>query len=517
LCFLYSKFQSNVYRYQQLKKLWKKVRFPMVKLLYFCLGMISLVANAEDIHVNTVNDTSANDGFCSLREAIESANTNDVVWPSIGECVAGDGADIVHLPEGNFLVDNHSNLPFVTENLSIQGVSSDTTVIDANFTNDSFTGGLLTVNISGVGDFTLSDLAIVNTWKGKIAMNLISRRDTPQFQDQDTFKIIRCKFSGHGGSRVIAATAATKLSIVNSTFDDNHMSSDIGGMISVSNGANVFIQSSTFSNNSATQGGAIHIKGALFNGLGVITSVHLLASTFNANSSEAHGGAIYADEFSFLSAINSTISGNIADSNENDVGNGGGIYVSNNASALLKSTILAGNQDQSPSPLLRHADLSLNNNSVLVQTGGFNFLGSTAGTLGRFPLSPNISTPNEFNDIAGFSLAPFDPLLMPLADNGGRTLTMLPILSEMQRSPVIDLGVCISGFTFDQRLDINLEESFPETAVFDLVDTGTQGPRACDAGAVELKPEDVDFSISDLDSFCFPIVGSNNKALLTCL
>jgi hypothetical protein len=61
-----------------------------------------------------------------------------------------------------------------------------------------------------------------------------------------------------------------------------------------------------------------------------------------------------------------------------------------------------------------------------------------------------------------------DPKLGPLADNGGPTLTHLPLPG----SPLIDGGQCIVGLTTDQR--------------------GVARPQggACDVGAVEVRPED---------------------------
>jgi hypothetical protein len=87
-------------------------------------------------------------------------------------------------------------------------------------------------------------------------------------------------------------------------------------------------------------------------------------------------------------------------------------------------------------------------------------------------------SPNAQNDWVGSVAAPLDPQLQPLADNGGPTLTHMPVLSPF--SPVIDAGSCPAATT-DQRgwfdPDTNLR-IFDEPTVANLAN-------GCDVGAVE--------------------------------
>ena len=56
-----------------------------------CIG-----AQAATITVNNVTDTVADDGVCTLREAIIAANTNTASGASSGECVNGtSGFDFI--------------------------------------------------------------------------------------------------------------------------------------------------------------------------------------------------------------------------------------------------------------------------------------------------------------------------------------------------------------------------------------------------------------------------------------
>ena len=57
---------------------------------------LTVLSEANTLTVNTAADTTANDGFCSLREAITSANTHSASGASAGECVTGvNGTDLI--------------------------------------------------------------------------------------------------------------------------------------------------------------------------------------------------------------------------------------------------------------------------------------------------------------------------------------------------------------------------------------------------------------------------------------
>ena len=61
------------------------------------LGALSpLYAEANTITVDTVNDDTASNGNCTLREATMAANTDTAV----DGCSAGSGADEIQLPAG---------------------------------------------------------------------------------------------------------------------------------------------------------------------------------------------------------------------------------------------------------------------------------------------------------------------------------------------------------------------------------------------------------------------------------
>ena len=88
------------------------------------------------ITVNTTADTVANDGFCSLREAIIAANTNTASGALAGECAAGQaGQDTIQFSIGSgtpSIAVTGSPLPTITEPVQIPGNTGGATRIELN-------------------------------------------------------------------------------------------------------------------------------------------------------------------------------------------------------------------------------------------------------------------------------------------------------------------------------------------------------------------------------------------------
>lgn len=161
---------------------------------------------------------------------------------------------------------------------------------------------------------------------------------------------------------------------------------------------------------------------------------------------------------------NVTVSGNRADVNEDDTGDGGGIY--STGSVYLYNNILAENSDGSSQFV--HPDCSFDTFlSGALGAAQYNLVGDDTGCEGLFDDDPG-------NDIEG-NLVGLDPELAALGDYGGPTLTH----ALYRPSPARDAGDpdgCLDAdgdpLTVDQR-----GEPRPESA----------GGR-CDMGAVEYAP-----------------------------
>ncbi len=216
-------------------------------------------------------------------------------------------------------------------------------------------------------------------------------------------------YPGQGGAIENQGT----LHIVGSTFWDN--SASFGGAIF--NNAALSITGSTFRQSFAEfEGGAI-VNNAT---VSVIRN-----STFSENEA-LRGGAIY-NQWSIGAISNSTFAFNRA----GPLGNSGGaIHNSGGAEILeLAGSILARSYDGSRS--------DLSNDGVIVSASD-NVIG-----VGELSGIPDGVDGNQVGSLA----SPLDPLLGPLADNGGPTLTH----ALLAGSPAIDRGSNPAGLTWDQR------------------------------------------------------------------
>ena len=169
------------------------------------------------------------------------------------------------------------------------------------------------------------------------------------------------------------------------------------------------------------------------------------------NNAEGAGGGIFNLK-SALTMSNCTVSGNPASDR------GGGIL--NRGMLTMTATFVAGN-----TALVFGPDFDASVNS-----GGYNLIGDGTGSSG-------FTGPG---DQVGTAVAPIDPLLGPLADNGGPTLTHALLLG----SPAIDAGISAGATVVDQR---------GRPRAFDLPGApNAAGGNGTDIGAFEL---DESFSV----------------------
>jgi predicted outer membrane repeat protein len=205
---------------------------------------------------------------------------------------------------------------------------------------------------------------------------------------------------GYGGA--IYNCPGSTMTIINSTFTRN--SAEEGGAIC--NGGTLTISKSTFSGNTARQrkGGAIRSYGTLMISNSTISGNRAM----RGSGGGIHNGQLFG-QTGTLVISNSTISGNIAGD-----GRGGGIFNLNGITLALQNSIIANN------------------------TGG-----NCSGTMTSNGY--NLSSDSTCNFNGAGDLNNTDPKLGPLLYNGGRTRTM----ALLQRSPAIDSGNpngCTDGF-----------------------------------------------------------------------
>jgi predicted outer membrane repeat protein len=237
--------------------------------------------------------------------------------------------------------------------------------------------------------------------------------------------------SGGGISTDHSGNAArTAVEIVRTTIKGNVARIDGGGIDLHTAQAN--ISRSTVSSNSAGRHG-----GGIYSAFG---SLNVTNSTLSANQAGFYGGGIMVHgEQQQVGLNNLTIAYNVAGSDGDGAGEGGGIYNAPGRRASLSNSILAGNTA---------SDNQESECAGTVVSAGYNLLeaASPGCDLENFP--SNISNVN--------------PLLRPLANYGGLTDTH----ALGPGSPAIDAGSPTSCEESDQR--------------------GV--PRNCDIGAFEAGP-----------------------------
>jgi CSLREA domain-containing protein len=372
--------------------------------------------------VNSTADTVADDGVCTLGEAISSANSNTPSGEKPGECSGTD--DILIKTTG--VVSLTGALPDLNSDMSIEG--------------------------PGAGQFTV-------------------RRDTvdkyPIFTvgSDSSFPVVSISgitisngSAGFGGG-IYNYTGA--LTVTDSTISDN-AAQYLGGGIFNEQGSLTII-GSTLSTNSASAGGGVA------NGYGGTTAIR--ASTINGNTATSYGGGVYSEGADFgqgptgTTVTNSTISGNTA------ANAGGGIFADGGRTAVEHSTITkntapsgagsgVGSFGTQNSTSVRSTIISANTNTDVdfgtttnsFVSNGYNLIGSGNAT-GAF---------NKPGDQTGVS----DPKLGALADNGGptKTIALQPGGETQPASPAIDAipdtndtpsgptpGCDDTGITTDQR------------------------------------------------------------------
>ena len=211
-----------------------------------------------------------------------------------------------------------------------------------------------------------------------------------------------------GGIEVADAPATdnvTSLSLQMTTVVGNEIDEPMpgnGGGLHAGGAAAVMVDQSTFSNNAAREGAGLWIAGP--------STLLLDRSTVSTNAATEDGGGVYDDGGAEITLRDATVALNTAG------GNGGGLLSQSEAFSFA-NTVLAYNM----------AD------------------GMGADCSGLFATEVAFVQDASGCDLEGDPMTGMDPMLGPLADNGGPTLTHLP----GPTSPLLDAGS--SPFDVDQR------------------------------------------------------------------
>lgn len=185
-----------------------------------------------------------------------------------------------------------------------------------------------------------------------------------------------------------------KIAIYDCTIKNNSSERGGGGMVLVDS---AYVHGCTISDNSGGYGG-----GAL------LLSEHqeFINCTFSENAADGMGGGVLMG-YNTATMTNCTVTRNIS------AGGYGGGVCRTGGNLTVVNTIIAGNYGGNEPDVYGR-----------LISGGYNLVGDNTGSTSYFPAG----YPNANNDWVGTAASPIDPLLGPLGDNGGLTLTHLPLL-----------------------------------------------------------------------------------------
>jgi CSLREA domain-containing protein len=376
------------------------LRFSLAILFIFMTFASTKPVYAAGIVVNALADDSADDGLCTLREAITNANADSQLFATAGECAAGSGADTITF-DANYTITLGSQLPAVTTALTINGTGLANTIIQANANFNVATYRIF--EVTGTGNLTLNALTVQNgRCNGSCSGDASFGGGI--YNAGGDLTITNSKIANNSateGGNVFTSYTNSSLTVANSIFSgDPAVISTYGGAI-MNGGSIITITNSTFSNNFTTnRGGAIYNDGPPSN-VNIITN-----STFSGNTASAEmGGAIYNS--ATLTITNSTFSGN-----SGSTSNGAAINNAVSETLNLYNTIIAnsvGGKD-----CINDGTINAGNN--LIENGTTYACGLT-------------------NNVDG-NIIGQDPAINALTDNGGTTETFALLTS----SPALGAG-----------------------------------------------------------------------------
>jgi len=435
---------------------------------------LPMVVWTTTIVVNSNADTTADDGQCTLREAIIAANSDAASGAQPGECGAGNGADTITFAANyTITLSSQLQLPVITSEMTITGLGATNTIIQAAPCNPVTTppGGCIhghrVLKVASTGYLTLDGVTVRHgrTWHDEQGGNGGSG-----IYSDGTLTVLNSTISNNRSLRAGGGILSSgTLTVDNSTFAGNSTDLATGGGIASGVGV-VTVTNSTFSGNSSEFGG-----GGIWSGATLIVN----DSTFSGNSTPRNGGGIFS--YGTLTITNSTISNNSASDvgggifstddpltvtnstiSNNSANEGGGIFIDGNLITLARNLIAGNSATGEGSELLNNSGIVTANADNVFSHGGLTSIQAFSN------FTPGAGDFNASGDAADVALSAI--LNTTLGDNGGPTQT----LALVAGSPALDIA---PGLTCTAA---------PVNGLDQRGVTRPQG-HGCDAGAYEAE------------------------------
>jgi hypothetical protein len=373
-----------------------------------------------------------------------------------------------------------------------------------------YNGGMLTVSNSTLsGDSAISGGGINNMGTLTVTGSTLSGNSGGGIYNMGTLTVTGSTLSGNSSYSGSGIYNGGTLTVTGSTLSGNHADVLIGAGGGIFNQGTLTVDNCTLSGNSAGLFG-----GGIANRYGTLT---VTGSTLSGNSSGGSGGGI-DNLYGTMMVTGSTLSGNRA------AENGGGIYSAIFAGAsrvILTNVTLTANRANTGGGSYHGGGLCVNGSLVPILHNTLiagNFNGATGTTRDDVygPLDPG----GDYNligdgtgmtglqsgvngNLVGSVAAPIDPLLGPLQNNGGPTLTH----ALLAGSPAIDAGNNAYAAAADQRGFARIVGDTIDIGAFEVQSAGQathlriQAPPSVSAGTP------FTITVTALDDFGQPATG----------
>lgn len=458
--------------------------------------------------VTTLADTvDSQDGVTSLREALDAANAtpaadtieffinlNGTVSLTQEELLITNPVTIKGNGEANTVIDgSHAsrifNIGYQAGNVTFDGLTltgglsnlgggavysqaaggtltiANSTVSGNATTGNGASGGAIDMTAFGYLVITHSKV-LANSTAGAVAAGgaIYSAKGQVTISDSLVDHNFTAGNDANGGAIFCSFSGLT---VQNSTISNNGTAGNYadGGGIKLGSG-DMLLLNSTISGNTVSglyaQGGGITTGSfSAANGQQYFPTIIIEGCTISGNAASGdygYGGGVFVPEGT-LTMKNSTVSGN------HSAERGGGLYLGNANVVLANSTVVlnaATNpnaQEAVGGVFVSSGNLAVYNSIVALNTssfapdlhlvsGSFTASHSLIGDNTGAPIS-EAQTPDFNGNLVGTQLLPIDPIIGPLADNGGLTKT-----HALLDGPAIDRGdndlADIVGLTTDQ-------------------------------------------------------------------
>ena len=287
-----------------------------------------LVVVRNRILVTTTNDEINDDEECSLREAIQAANTDT----EVSGCGPGSGWDLIEVPEGRYLLElagdedlNAGGDLDIFESVTLVGADSSKTSIDGNTADRLFhihpADPGIQVELSG---FELTHGAALTGAALRLESGQLIVRESLLNENRAT----------HSGGAIQIVAGSVALHSV--TLSENQVidpAEGYGGAIY--NQAGILrVSDSLISNNTAYDGAGIYsAQGSVW-----LSATQVLRNVNPTDDRETRGGGIYIDHGSLHLENDSEIAEHLS------VDEGAGLYLSENSLFTMNDSSIHDNQ-----------------------------------------------------------------------------------------------------------------------------------------------------------------------------